>query len=222
MKAFLWAFTLIGLLPLTALAIAHLVSLGIVARTMAREAGGAVPSFTYSTMHVNIGPASPMKISSQPWPAILILTGVLCCVFGLIYLIPKQPIRVSRAGYLELEPMIKRVLASSSNGASLVVSARDGDEFLSIRRRDSGLVLSVSAEPGGARLDAVKELFASRGVQPSDETTMFNEQNETEEVDLEFPLTGDSREVADVCIQVFRDLFGVGDDETIEITFEEE
>jgi hypothetical protein len=222
MKPFLWLFTVIGLLPVAGFAMLHLASWVALRRELAREPANDDGSFTLiTTSYVSFGESSsPMNVSTHAWPAILILIGALCCVIGLIYLIPRQPLRVSRDGYSRLEPLIKKVVSSSRDHPSLIVSARNGNEALLVMRGESGFELSVSADTNDDKLVALKTMFAKRGVHPANEYTTHDDHFGTDTTHLAFPLVGDSNEIADVCIQVFRDIFGVSDDEPMEFTIE--
>lgn len=223
MKTFLWLFTVIGLLPVAAFSILHLTSWVALRREMAREPATDDGSFTLiTTSYVSFGQSSsPMNVSTNAWPAILILTGALCCVIGLVYLIPKQPLRISRDGYSRFEPLIKKVVSSSRDYPSLIVSARNGNEALLVMRGESGFELSVSANANDDKLVALKTLFANRGVHPANEYTTHDDHFGTDTTHLAFPLSGNSNEIADLCVQVFRDICGVRDDEPMEFTVEQ-
>ena len=87
-------------------------------------------------------------------------------------------------------------------------------------RGQTGFELSVSADANDDKLPALKTLFANRGVHPAKEYSTHDDHFGTDTTHLAFPLPADSNEIADLCIQVFRDVCGVKDDEAMEFTVE--
>jgi len=223
MKTFFWLFTVVGLLPITAFAILHITSCVMLRREMASEPiddDGCSTLITTSYIQFGDGFA-PTIVNTRAWPAIVLLTGAVCIFVGLFYLIPRQPLRVAHGGYDRFEPMIRRILLSSREHPSLIVSAQNGNEALLVMRGESGFELSVSAD--STRHETIADLklfFAERHVQPVNEYTSHDDHFDTDTTHLAFPLGGDSNEIADVCEHVFRDIFGVTDDEPMEFTVE--
>ncbi len=223
MKTFFWIFTIVGLLPVTAFAILHITSRVALRRELASDPvddDGA--STLITTSYIQFGDDSPpTNVNTRAWPAVVLLTGVVCCFIGLFYLIPSQPLRVLHGGYDRFEPMIRRVLSSSHEHPSLIVSAQNGNEALLVMRGESGFELSVSAD--STRHDTIADLklfFAERDIHPVNEYTSHDDHFDTDTTHLAFPLGGGSNEIADVCTHVFRDIFGVTDDEPMEFTAE--
>ncbi|MEW4452053.1 hypothetical protein AB1L30_05145 [Bremerella sp. JC817] len=223
MKTFLWLSLAFGLLPVTAFSLVHLIATVMMRRAIPAELAEEEGSITLVTRSFTaFGESSPPTIvSNQAWPAILVLIGTLCCVVGLLYLIPRQPLRVSHDGYARFEPLIAKLLRSSRDYPSLIISAREGHEALLISRGDSGFELSFSADGQHENLAAVKALFASRGVQPLEETTTHDDQFDIDTTYVSFPLPATAPEIATLCTEVFRDACGVKEDEPMEFALQD-
>jgi hypothetical protein len=221
MKTAIWIIALVGLLPLTLIAILNLVSTISMRRQLAAEPlDDGSTSIVTSTIQFNDSMA-PMSISSHPWPSLVILAGVVFCLVGLYFLIPTQPTRVARDGYSKFEPMIKRVVGSNKEYSSLIVSAQNGNKAILIMKQNGQIALSVSTDTEDTKTsNALKSYFETRNITPTEEYQTHDENFGTNTTHFEFSLRGNTADIAKICRDVFNGVFGVENNEPMEFNVE--
>lgn len=221
MKAVLWVITLLGLLPLVALSALHVSAVISSRRAFPQELEGEEEStILYTTHTFQLGHSSrPVAVSPNAWPAILCIIGATCCLVGLTFLIPQQPIHADKEGYKQFEPLLQRVYSSSATHPSLSISARDGKVGLFVMRDEDGWQLSLTENSQNLEtIENVKQFFADKGVAPSDTDEFEDEALAGSTTYLEFPVSGNPVADAKTCISVFRDILGITNEEPM--TFE--
>lgn len=216
-KTVIWIVAAIGLLPATLLSIASLVSSISVAR-LSKEQGDLGDVF------VQIGSSSSsstkLHLTTQAWPAVVVLAGVLAVVVGLLFLLPRQPDRVQSGGFLMMESYMDRLLRSHKEYASVIAATLDGQHAILVFRQSGRTTLDISADrtKNDGQEEKVREFFKKLGMTPSSEDRSANGDVEDATCNFEFPLTGDAKDIARLCVSVFTDLFGVTDQHGLEFT----
>lgn len=216
-KTVIWIVAVIGLLPPTLLSIASLVSSISVAR-LSKEQGDLGDVF------VQIGSSSSsstkLHLTTQAWPAVVVLAGVLAVVVGLLFLLPRQPDRVQSGGFLKMESYMDRLLRSHKEYASVIAATLDGQHAILVFRQSGRTTLDISADrtKNDGQEEKVREFFKKLGMTPSSEYRSANGDVEDATCNFEFPLTGDAKDIARLCVSVFTDLFGVTDQHGLEFT----
>ena len=219
MKTFFWIATILGLAPIVGFSLLHVatcIATRIETLQVSSEEDGTTTHVAMSSVQFGSS-MSPLIVNTRAWPSICILIGVSICITGLFFLFPKQPIRVSHDGYARFEPLIKRIMASSNQYPSLIVSARNGNEAILLIRNESGIELSVSADSTSQqKIDGLKMVFTKSNVLPSREDVTHDEHFGTDTIHLSFPLDGNSVQLANIVTEVFRDVFGIKENESME------
>lgn len=220
MKLFLWITMLVGLVPVTAFSVFHLLVWGSsVASETPAEPAEEDGSSSIVMASVQFGEAgAPTIVNPSRWPAVLVLTGAILCAIGLFCLIPKQPLRVARDGYTRFEPLIEKVLESRRDYSSLIVSAEGGQKALLVSRRGEEFLLSVSIDSSDPAIGSIVEFFSDRGVSPSNEYTTHDDRFSISTSHLEFPLPQAADAAAETCTHVYRDILGVAETEPMEFS----
>ncbi len=136
MKLFLWIWTTVGILPLFAFSVLHTYSAWQLRQARASEPhlelGENELVITTSQVQID-GMSDPMVVSPSAWPAFASLVGISLTLAGLLFLIPKQPLRLKTNVYERLPRVIDRIVNSKKDPATLILSARDGNRAPSRR-----------------------------------------------------------------------------------------
>lgn len=219
MKTVLWVSTLMGLLPLVAYSVVHISGVISFRRAVPQTIDDeSTVSITISKFQLGES-GRPVVVSPNAWPSALCLFGAASCLVGLWFLIPRQPIYAERNGYDRIEPLLKRVLSSTSEYPSLIVSARDGEEALLVMRDDDGWQLSLSIySQNQDGIQAIRQYFSDRDIVPSEVEETHDEEFDVSMTHLAFPLSGNATTDAGTCIKILRDIIGVTNDEPMEFT----
>ncbi len=224
MKLFLWTFTLLGLLPLVIFSALHLFSSVAVYRELPQESG-VDDEFTFTTTIRTVqfaGSEHPLVVSPQAWPAIVALSGAALCLVGLFLLIPGQPIYADKDGYARFAPLLKRVMSSSVEYPSLIVSAREGSRSLLVMRYENEWQLSLTVESNDVGAIArIRQYFKDRGQDAVQEYESADEEVDVKTTRFVFPLTGDPGPDSQACIDVFGDCLGVTADEPMQFDIDQ-
>ncbi|MGA2556790.1 MAG: hypothetical protein ABSG04_11020 [Verrucomicrobiota bacterium] len=213
-KTVIWILAVLGLLPATLLSIAYLVAIVSSARLTKEQSD-------LGDVSIQIGWSSTeLHMSTQLWPAALVLSGVLAVVVGLFFLLPRQPDRVSSGGFLKMESYIGRLLRSEKKSSCIIVSTLDGQSSLLVMRQAGQTMLLVSADrtKNDGQEEKMREFFKKIGMTPSREYRSANGGVEDARCCFEFQLTGDPKDIAKLCVSAFTDLFGVTDQHGLEFT----
>jgi hypothetical protein len=221
MKLCLWAVTILGLLPVTAFALIHIVLLGGVRRALPTEEPAPNSVSFPGGFTVQFGDSSkPMEVSTSVWPGIAVLVGASACLVGLYFLVPRQPERVALNGFANFEPCIRQVIESRRSFATVVISARDGNEAISIMSHEGDVEIGLSIDSTlTGREAAVRELIGELGVEPTEDNMTPADELNPETRHLMFPLRGNPSEMADTCVRVFSDILEIKDDEEMVFSF---
>ncbi len=221
MKTILWAITIVGLLPLVAFSLLHLFTYVAMRRALPPDDADPYTHTITTTSFQFSESARATIVASHAWPAILALCGATLCIIGLIYLIPRQPLYAASNGYDRFQPLLTRIMASTAEHPSLIVSARDGNEAVLVMRGDHGWELSLSANSDKQTvIEQITSYFADRDVDPIQNYTTHDVEFDITTTHLAFPLSGDPTGDAETCVNIFRDMIGVTNDEPMEFNFE--
>src|ERR1700722_18011385 len=118
-KAVIWIVAVVGLLPIALLSVGHLISAFFFARLPKEPSEPGTVSFV-GDVSVQIGASSTrLHLSTHPWPAVVVLAGVVAVVVVLLFLLPRQPDRVRSDGFLKMESYMDRLLGSRKEHASV-------------------------------------------------------------------------------------------------------
>ncbi|WP_404309300.1 hypothetical protein [Neorhodopirellula lusitana] len=221
MKTILWAITIVGLLPLVAFSLLHLFTYAAMRRAIPPEDGDPYTHTIVTTTFQFSESARPTVVATHAWPAIIALCGATLCIIGLLYLIPRQPLFSASNGYDRFQPLLTRIMASNAEHPSLIVSARDGNEALLVMRNENGWELSLSANSDNQTvIEQIKSYFAERDVDSMQDYTTHDDEFDITTTHLAFPLSGDPTVDAETCVNIFRDVIGVTNDEPMEFNVE--
>ncbi|MEN1681983.1 MAG: hypothetical protein AAGJ46_20565 [Planctomycetota bacterium] len=230
MKTTLWLATIIGLLPVVLFSLAHLAmwwaSPGVasILEEQNERPNEDETSFVITETSVQFdGMSHPLIVNPKAWPAALALVGAMLCVIGLWSLLPRQPVYADSNGHERFERLLARVYKSSAEFPSLGASTTDGQRAIGITRTDTDeWQIGIPMDKGESEtLDALRSYFESKGVAPDREYESRDEQFNITTVHLDYPLTGDASIDAEVCTAVFRDIFGVDDNEPMRFDIED-
>ena len=221
MKTILWAITIVGLLPLVAFSLLHLFTYVAMRRALPPDDGDSFTTTITTTSFQFSESARPTIVASQAWPAVVALFGAALCIIGLLYLIPRQPQYAASNGYDRFQPLLARIMSSTADHRSLIVSARDGNEALLVMRGEHGWELSLSANSDNQTvIEQIKSYFADRDVDPMQDYTTHDDEFDITTTHLLFPLSGDPATDAETCVNIFHDVIGVTNDEPMEFNVE--
>ena len=221
MKTILWTITIVGLLPLVAFSLLHLFTYVAMRRALPPDDADPYTHTITTTTFQFSESARPTIVSPNAWPAIVALCGVALCVIGLLYLIPRQPLFSTSNGYDRFQPLLTRIMASTAEHPSLIVSARGGNEALLVMRGEHGWGLSLSATSDNQTvIDQIKSYFSVRNVDAMQDYTTHDDEFDITTTHLLFPLSGDPAADAETCANIFRDVIGVTNDEPMEFNVE--
>ena len=191
MKAFLWCWTLLGLFPLVAFAALHLFSILHARAVLPNEASQGKLDGNYITISRTTikfdGFRDPLILHSYVLPAVLCLVGATTVIVGLLYLIPTQPIRTTKAGYAKLTTLVPKVLKSKKRFASLIISARDGNKCVAVSRKNDEISIGITIDATDIdELNSVREYFARNALDPASDYETHDEQFDVTMVHLEY------------------------------------
>jgi hypothetical protein len=116
LKIAIWTTTIIGLAPVTLLAILNLASNLSIARQMQNGAAFEQDDpYLHSYTYIQFGKALKLEVTSAIWPSICLIAGASACVVGLLFLIPRQTQLTKAGGFGDIQKYVERVLESRSN-----------------------------------------------------------------------------------------------------------
>lgn len=221
LKAIIWIVTLLGLLPITLFALAHLISMISIAR-LPKEPPEPGTLSVIGDVSIQVGPGNKLHLSTHVWPSVLVVVGALSIFLGLLFLLPKQPDRVRVGGFFRIESYIDRLLRSRKDFASVIVATTDGQHALLVTRRSDGTVLHVGADrtKSDGEESRTREFFKQLGMAPVREYLAANGGVKDATCNFEFSLTGDAETIARLCVSVFTNLFGVTNQQELEFRAE--
>lgn len=215
MKLFLWIWTVVGLLPILLFAVLHVYSSWQIRRQLEPSHELAENEFVIATSTIQFeGQRDPMVISTSIWPGLCCLIGISATFAGLLFLLPKQPIRIRAAVYDRIPGIVDRVLVSNKPYASLIISTRDGSYSILLYKRDGRVEISLSgSQHDSTHLTVIREYFKSIGIDPSHDYTTHDETFDITTTHLAYDITDAAIEPAEVCTHIFRDIYSIGPDE---------
>jgi hypothetical protein len=219
LKLIIWTVTIVGMTPVTLLAVLNLTSTLSLARHIRDGAGfehddGGSAYFTHS--YVQFGKTLTMEVTTKLWPPVCLLAGTCAVIVGLVFLIPRQSqIREAR-GFDKIQRYIEKVMTSGSQYAYVVISPSD-DEYtaVSFTKNDEGhsLVFYVTKQE---QIEPLLAFFSERGIEPA-EDYVSESGTEFESRNLSFPTDGTAAEVAAICASILSEVYGI--DEKKELLF---
>ena len=220
LKLAIWTTTIVGLAPVTLLAVLNLASNVTLARQMKGEAGfehddGGDAYFTESYMQ--FGKTLRLEVATSLWPSVCLLVGASACVVGLFFLIPRQTQFVETGGFNKIQKHIEKAVKSRSQYAYVVISPSD-DEYtaISFTKGDDGHSFDFYLSKQ-EQIEPMIAFFSERGIEPV-EDYVTEDGTEFESRNLSFPTNGTAEEVAAICASILTDVYGVGKDKELMFT----
>lgn len=139
-----------------------------------------------------------------------------------VEIIPRPEV-VPQNGMDQLEPQVARVMASNARFSSLLAFTPDGRRGFGLHRTNGQATLALNVEwrQEPQRERAIRSLFAKLKIAPTQDYLAGNGWVPDATRILDYPLSGDSREVAAVCKRVLREIYAVTDEEGLNFTFQE-
>ena len=171
--------------------------------------------FVISTSAIQFnGMKNSMEISSLAWPGVLCLCGVAMTVTGLVFLIPKQPLRIPSAAYERLPELVDRVLHSRKPYASMVMSSSEGQYAVLLSKRNERVEISLSSNQSrAADLNAIRKYFGSLGLEPTEDYETREEKFDITTPHLAYDVTDSDVDPAKICEEIFRTIYSIPSDE---------
>ncbi|QEG00729.1 hypothetical protein Mal15_48010 [Stieleria maiorica] len=220
MKLFLWIWTSVGILPLFAFSALHAYSAWQLRRARASESHDELGEneFVITISEVQFdGMTDPMVVSPSAWPALASLAGISLTLAGLLFLIPKQPLRIKTNVYERLPTVIDRIVNSKKDPATLIVSARDGNRALSVSKRDQRIEIGLSHNLSESQeISEIRGHFRTLGIEPTHDYETYDDHFDITTVHLEYDITDHAPETSKFCEFIFRDVYSIGSNETVE------
>ncbi len=220
MKLFLWIWTTVGILPLFAFSVLHTYSAWQLRQARASEPhlelGENELVITTSQVQID-GMSDPMVVSPSAWPAFASLVGISLTLAGLLFLIPKQPLRLKTNVYERLPRVIDRIVNSKKDPATLILSARDGNRALSVSKREQRITIGISHDLRESQeISEIRNYFQTLGIVPTQDYETYDDHFDITTVHLEYDITDHAFKASDFCVFVFRDVYSIGPNETVE------
>ena len=140
-----------------------------------------------------------------------------------------EPDRFPSGGFSRLEEYVARLLRSKAKLTSLIIATADQQNAMFVSFRDDLVQLHLCADtrpiPGtrhviGNEL-AIRSYFKKLRIDPTEDYLAGNGGVKDATRCLTYPVIGDAKHISDLCISVFRDVFCVGDEKGIMITYQE-
>jgi hypothetical protein len=219
-KTVIWIVAVVGLIPVALLSVGYLISTVFIARLPKGPSEPGTVSFV-GDVSMQIGASSTkLHLSTHPWPAVVVLAGVVAVVVGLLFLLPRQPDRVRNDGFLKMESYMDRLVRSRKEHASVIAATMDGQHAILVMRQSNRTMLHISTDrtKNDGQEAKMRDFFTKLGMTPNRDYRSANRGVEDATCNLEFILTDDPKSIAGSCVAVFTDLFGVTDQNGLEFT----
>lgn len=220
MKLFLWIWTTVGILPLFAFSALHAYSAWQLRQAQANEPRRELGEneFLITTSQVQIdGMSDPMVVSPSAWPAFASLAGISLTLAGLLFLIPKQPLRLKTNVYERLPRVIDRIVNSKKDPATLILSAQDGNRALSVSKRDQRIEIGISHDLSESqKISKIRDYFKTMGVVPTQDYETYDDHFDITTVHLQYDITDHASKASEICVFIFSDVYSIDPNETVE------
>lgn len=135
----------------------------------------------------------------------------------------KEPDVYPENGLAHLAPYVERVLASTAWYTNLAVFDREGDRGFGLDKVDGLLTIDLSFGwgPWDDGEERARAIFAARGIKPTQDELEPRGKGECPLRALTWPLPANAEDATGICRTVLIDVFGITDEEGLEISFEE-
>jgi hypothetical protein len=134
-----------------------------------------------------------------------------------------EPDRIASNGLSQVESYVTRLVQSQGTSCSLDIFTPDGQRGLGLTRSDDQVILNLIVnqrnEPDKER--AIRDFFKEKSIAPVSDVPVSVGGVPDAVRALGYPVSGDAHEVAALCQQVLKDLYGITAEEALDFTFEE-
>lgn len=198
-KVIIWTAMLLGLAPAILIAISTL----IVSRCRQKNDCGCA-SLQIGTLAINL------DVSSNLWPAILVLVGSAFIVLGLIFLLPKQAEFVRTKGFSKIETYVEGLLRSRSQLSSLIISTTDDKSSVLLVKEGRQTTLHVPIQRGlyPNQEGELRVLCKRLNITPTKEFVSSNREDRDAVNNFEFAVSDDPKSIAELCVQILTQVYG--------------
>ena len=209
-----------GTLPLFAFSVLHAYSAWQLRQARANLPREELGENEFAIVRAEVrldGMSDPMVVSPSAWPAFVCLAGMSLTLAGLLLLIPKQPLRIKTNVYARLPRVIDRIVKSKKDPATLIISARDGNRALSISKRDQRIEIGISHDlTESHEISEIRGHFRTLGIVPTQDYETYDDNFDITTVHMEYDVTDCASKTSDLCVFIFRDVYSIGSNETVE------
>ena len=217
----IWLATMAGLLPIGLLSVWALTAQA----SFARLQRGSPELGSLSRTHgisMRIGSAAKFRLTTETWPAVVTLCGIVFVLVGMFFLLPGKPQRFHRDGLSKIGYYVGRVLRSRKDYASVVIAKPGGGHAILIARRGGTVLLNVILAPNAAEAqnarNSIGNFLAKRGVVGGSEFSPNEGEQPANPCRIGFILNTNQNLNAKLIRDLFVEFFGVDDSTGLEFT----
>ena len=177
-----------------------------------RTQGQASDTDSVSTISSSIeigGGMTRITLSTETWPAMITVCGIVFVLIGLFFLLPNEPRQFYRNGLSQIGHFVQRVIESPKDGATVTITKTDGSNAVSMARKGKRVLLFIISD---ASMEArIKDYFTEHGINSSSDVFLTTRGPEDSLCHLEFPLGMDPKANTKLIRELFTTLLGVDD-----------
>jgi hypothetical protein len=206
-KLLIWLVTILAVMPAGLLSIVCLRSNALArAERLPPPPPGFTSTIASRTIEIG-GPIGKVYLSTESWPALLVLCGIVLLLLGTFWLFPKDPNRISRHGLARIGSYVEQVL-SRSEGAAVVIARPNDSNVVSVAQKGGKVILCVFSD--ASKEAKIRAFFSRHAIESRNSVLSIRGANENL-CQLEFALNFDAKANTDLIRALFTTLFDVDD-----------